>query len=191
MCVFYMFSVYMCVHMCVHTWLVCVFMLLCTCGGQRTTCGSWFSSSTMWFLAIDLRSSSLAGSKTLTHWAILLACGCQLPIKQCIYVCTVSYYRTFPFCGLLVLWGCNLPGLVSSALVTATAIAANTGHSYRHLTCATNVYWRTEQSSAQEIFCVFFYIKKRPKCLSAHYWDHFWLISLFSFWENDKLEQYS
>jgi hypothetical protein len=51
-----------------------------------------------------------------------------------------------------------------------------------------------EHSSAHETFCVFLYIKKeqKPKCLSTHYQDQFFLsISLFSSSENDKEEQYS
>lgn len=43
-----------------------------SCGGQRTTCQSWFSPSTLWTLRIELKSSAMVAS-TLTHWVILLA----------------------------------------------------------------------------------------------------------------------
>lgn len=40
------------------------------CGSQRTSCGSWFSSSTTWVSRNKFRPSCSVAS-TLTHWVIL------------------------------------------------------------------------------------------------------------------------
>jgi hypothetical protein len=50
----------------------CVQVPQCLSGGQRTTCGSWLSPSTMSVLGTKLTSSGLKAS-AFTQWAILSA----------------------------------------------------------------------------------------------------------------------
>lgn len=64
-----------CMHMCTQALsCVCVHlgvqMLWYAWGGQRSTCGSWFSPSIMWIPETELRLSALV---TRIHWATSLA----------------------------------------------------------------------------------------------------------------------
>lgn len=69
-----------CVHacVCVHV-CVCVYMPWCTCGDQREACRYLLSSSSVWVLEIELRSSVLMASALTSFNRINLS---VLEVKQ-------------------------------------------------------------------------------------------------------------
>jgi hypothetical protein len=64
---------------------VCVHVQTCMCGGQKTTCGSWFSSSNIWVLGSDL---TIKRNKEHTY-PLSLVTG---PVSECFLdkECTIA-----------------------------------------------------------------------------------------------------
>lgn len=85
------------------------------CGGQRKTCDSWFSPSTIWALGIELRmcpQKPLSPEPSL-QLLVLSFCPCPQPRDNPQILLSLSPALPFPFLGQVVMY----PRSASNSLV--------------------------------------------------------------------------